>query len=1198
MAIKVTLVQTILASIALLVMFSKNKTCGFDAEWHCNISMENRKESRLCDVGPLTPLTCLCLTSQSSNITKMDSYHVLEQVGQGSFGRVHKGMKKFTGQVVALKFIPKMGRSNKELQSLKKEITIMSNLQHPNIVKLFDSFETETEVIVVTEYAEGQLFQIIEVDGSLPESQVCEIACQLVSALYYLHSRRILHRDMKPQNILFDKNGVVKLCDFGFARAMSISTMVVTSIMGTPLYMSPELVAEKPYDHTADLWALGCILYEIHTGIPPFRADSIFQLGQLIVSDPIQWPDNMSSTCKSFLKGLLIKDPQMRLSWPDLLHHPFVANGVKVIPDEAIFSPLTATLDPDMLARKLKQMAEKTSTDTGEKRIFRKLREQRNKSNMKKVVDSANEKRDGVESEGDCGAAVMQLLDSSAPVDNTSDNSTFAPPSFDQTNQIETTSSQLDRGPISRDYEREFPSVEVGPRLQTRTRKCSTAADSEEFWEKLLEESDPSQKKQEFNYSTIISKLRSAILVLKQELRDGVLKNTCHIGYPLKVLHNLILTSDLALRNHINSELGLPCLFFDLIHDCVANSHFIEPWSLQTLGEMIAVLLLYWDKNNDWLKEENRAEDLIKPFVTILHQANLSPLVPLSASVLSLFARHGVAVNVDVDMLGFLLKEHVFGSHQRQFAFLSNGGLCDGLLYLLVHTLSQHGCGFSCLDPHTFYRLWKRTGTSLVWTTPEVDFCSANGLYFLMCATLMVFCNDPYSYISLYSKSKSTFIYTLVWLLSPECLPWFAEGSPVKLEEGLQHENFIELSCHFLCLPFALDLTSHTSSRILQLYDSCGVAKGLLQVIETLPVSLVELPLALLRRLLLCDRQRSVSRLSKAARGFFSTPALTPLGQQTLTRTASSLLSDLLQHDELGDSSVELLSLLYLIACFCSNSSHIQLYLESSVLLQALGHSYGPIKAATCKTLGMLCPFKSPNMHNLHPDILKSMIDLLEDSNVQVRQAACLSVGKWLGHIAVQAKLKERPNGNVGNNTNWLKEKGSDENKGSSRETAIGIAKNVLDHSDMRMRHEKTRMTGATHASSRENIDKPGDDEMRPWLEEARMTGAALASLTSDPDARTRLYACAALGNLLHVQGAVPELLEERVSRLLLRVACTDSHKAVRENAIATLILYTHQDSMLEVLLSLNAEKELLRASQRAPCDCDYLPLIRQLKVN
>uniref|UniRef100_A0A672Z3A0 non-specific serine/threonine protein kinase n=2 Tax=Sphaeramia orbicularis TaxID=375764 RepID=A0A672Z3A0_9TELE len=145
----------------------------------------------------------------------MNSYHVLELVGEGSFGRVHKGRKKLNGQIVALKFMPKVGRSEKELQGLKREIEIMRNLQHPHIVQLFDSFETETEVVVVTEYAEGQLFQILEDDGSFPESRVREIACQLVSALYYLHSHRILHRDMKPQNILLGKNGVVKLCDFG-----------------------------------------------------------------------------------------------------------------------------------------------------------------------------------------------------------------------------------------------------------------------------------------------------------------------------------------------------------------------------------------------------------------------------------------------------------------------------------------------------------------------------------------------------------------------------------------------------------------------------------------------------------------------------------------------------------------------------------------------------------------------------------------------------------------------------------------------------------------------------------------------------------------------------------------------------------------------------------------------------------------------
>lgn len=99
-------------------------------------------------------------------------------------------------------------------------------------------------------YVAGELFEILEDDQSLPEATVQSIAKQLVRALHYLHTNRVIHRDMKPQNILIGANGVVKLCDFGFARAMSSNTMVLTSIKGTPLYMAPELVQEQPYNHT------------------------------------------------------------------------------------------------------------------------------------------------------------------------------------------------------------------------------------------------------------------------------------------------------------------------------------------------------------------------------------------------------------------------------------------------------------------------------------------------------------------------------------------------------------------------------------------------------------------------------------------------------------------------------------------------------------------------------------------------------------------------------------------------------------------------------------------------------------------------------------------------------------------------------------------------------------------------------------
>ncbi|GBG88292.1 hypothetical protein CBR_g46858 [Chara braunii] len=254
----------------------------------------------------------------------MENYHVIELVGEGSFGKVYKGRRKYTGQTVAMKFILKHGKSERDIKNLRQEIEILRQLKHENIIQMLDAFETPHEFCVVTEFAQGELFEILEDDQCLPEGQVQAIAKQLVRALHYLHSNRIIHRDMKPQNILIGAGGRVKLCDFGFARAMSCNTMVLTSIKGTPLYMAPELVQEQPYNHTADLWSLGVILYELFVGQPPFYTNSIYSLIHHIVRDPVNYPDNISPAFKSFLKGLLNKTPSQRLTWPQLLDHPFV----------------------------------------------------------------------------------------------------------------------------------------------------------------------------------------------------------------------------------------------------------------------------------------------------------------------------------------------------------------------------------------------------------------------------------------------------------------------------------------------------------------------------------------------------------------------------------------------------------------------------------------------------------------------------------------------------------------------------------------------------------------------------------------------------------------------------------------------------------------------------------------------------------
>ncbi|XP_040907664.1 serine/threonine-protein kinase 36 [Toxotes jaculatrix] len=1116
----------------------------------------------------------------------MNAYHVLELVGEGSFGRVYKGRKRFTGQVVALKFMPKVGRSEKELRSLKREIEIMRGLQHPNIVQLFDSFETETEVVVVTEYAEGQLFQILEDDGHLPESQVRGIACQLVSALYYLHSHRILHRDMKPQNILLGKSGVVKLCDFGFARAMSVSTLVLTSIKGTPLYMSPELVEEKPYDHTADLWSLGCILYELHTGAPPFYTNSIFHLVQLIVKDQVKWPDTMSDTCTSFLKGLLTKDPQKRLSWPDLLHHPFVADGVLVLSDTNVFSPLTVTPSPDMLALKLQQVAAKTVPISGESRLLRKAREQKENSSRGKPVgsDSSKKKKDGAGNErtnSAMAATPTRAMPLSSDWSVTSGHSVVAPANKMLDPKIQGCVRSKHRGQISRDYEQEFPSVEVGPQQVWRynenrqTTLHRQNVDSEEYWEKLAQESDPSkQQKELLNYNDIIPQLKTKILDFKSQLTGGVVKEAYQIHQPLKVLGNLILTSDLEKSYHIGRELGLPHILFDLVHDTVENSNFIkQPWSVPALKQMIVVLLIYWDKHNDWTEEEHRLEEFTKPFVTILSHPDLVPLAPFAASVLSLLTQHNVSVEVDMSNLTSLLKNLHLDSYEPQLSLPSGWGLCDGLLYLLLHMLSEHenGSGSSCLDPVMFLDLWKKIGNSLAETTAETHFCSANGLYSLLSAALFVFTKDPYSCIPLFSESESKCVYALGRLLGTDCLHLFAEGSPGRLEVDLSHDNLSVLSCHLLCFPFALDLPSHTTSTILQLYDSCGIVASLLQVIQTLPPPLLELPLSLLSRMLLCDPERSVSRLRKTASGFFTPPRdsqLTASKRQTpLTRTSSSLLFDLLQLDVLSDSAVELLTLLSQVARYSSQPDCLHLHLEASVLHQALAHSRDQIRAATCRLLANLDPFRPPT---LQLDIFKSMIGCLHDSCLPVRRLACRAVGNWLGYIAAGAGFKMgRSNGQGSDTTGWGKEKEQNKHNSSHSETA-GDLTTVVE----------------------QGVD---DEEGSRWMEEARRTAATLAPLITDPDALTRRHCCAALGNLVNVDGAVSSLLEEDVSSLLLRAACTDSHNAVRRAAIATLCLCSEQDAIRQVLISLDARKKLLQASQHAPPQCDYHPLIAQL---
>ncbi|XP_071946341.1 serine/threonine-protein kinase 36-like [Antedon mediterranea] len=483
----------------------------------------------------------------------MDNYHVLDMIGEGSFGKVYKGRKKYTGQIVALKFIPKTGRSEKDLQNLRREIDIMQDLHHENIIEMLDSFETASDVVAVTDYAVGELFQILEDDGCLQEEQVRSIACQLVSALYYLHSHRILHRDMKPQNILLGKDGSVKLCDFGFARAMSINTLVLTSIKGTPLYMAPELVEEKPYDHTADLWSLGCILYELFVGTPPFYTNSIFQLVSLIIKDPVKWPKNMSLEFKDFLQGLLTKKPSKRLSWPNLLHHPFVAEGVTA-DAPTVDVPFTEEPPPEVQAAKAKAVRDKTINVPAGTTIMNKLkgRQPKDEQTPVKQQEAWSKGKKSKSGKTDC--------------DSKPSHKTVNKKQKDTRKSIEQVKFQDE----DMDSEEEWDIL------------CDTTADPNTI-EGLL-------KDEEF-----IKKILARLESTSTQVLDGMLEGASRLRLVVKVVNNILLFhGSLNLLQNFVTKIKIPQIPLELLSK-LKNRKDVQqqPWCVQILIDLVGLVTAY-----------------------------------------------------------------------------------------------------------------------------------------------------------------------------------------------------------------------------------------------------------------------------------------------------------------------------------------------------------------------------------------------------------------------------------------------------------------------------------------------------------------------------------------------------------------------------------------------------------------------------
>ncbi|CAA3005243.1 serine threonine- kinase RUNKEL [Olea europaea subsp. europaea] len=256
----------------------------------------------------------------------MNHYHIYEAIGKGKCSTVYKGRKKKTIEYFAIKSADKSDR-NKVLQ----EVRVLHTLDHPNVLKFYSWYETSAHLWLVLEYCVGgDLLTLLQQDGKLPEDSIHDLACGIVRALQYLHSKGIIYGDLKPSNILLDENGHTKLCGFGLARKLSDISITPSSQLpqakrGTPCYMAPELFLDGGvHSYASDFWALGCVLYECYTGRPPFVGKEFTQLAKSILSDsnPVL-PGTTSSPFVNLINSLLIKDPAERIQWSELCSHAF-----------------------------------------------------------------------------------------------------------------------------------------------------------------------------------------------------------------------------------------------------------------------------------------------------------------------------------------------------------------------------------------------------------------------------------------------------------------------------------------------------------------------------------------------------------------------------------------------------------------------------------------------------------------------------------------------------------------------------------------------------------------------------------------------------------------------------------------------------------------------------------------------------------
>lgn len=250
-----------------------------------------------------------------SQTISIDDFELLRVVGKGTYGRVLLVRKRDTQELLAMKILKKRFIHEKnQVEHTLAERNILEKISHPYIVKLRYAFQSAEKLYFVLEYCPGgELFFHLSRSGRFEETRACFYAACIVLSLDHLHRSNIIYRDLKPENVLIDAEGFVKITDFGLSKENILDGRTAKTLCGTPEYLAPEILLKQGHGKAVDWWSLGCLIYEMLVGLPPYYVEDRRITYRKILSEDVYFPEFVSPVAKHLMQGLLNKDPNQRL---------------------------------------------------------------------------------------------------------------------------------------------------------------------------------------------------------------------------------------------------------------------------------------------------------------------------------------------------------------------------------------------------------------------------------------------------------------------------------------------------------------------------------------------------------------------------------------------------------------------------------------------------------------------------------------------------------------------------------------------------------------------------------------------------------------------------------------------------------------------------------------------------------------------